>query len=167
MLEKSLQANTANFQRLQTDLDKHLFCEEREVSEESNNNNEEEGDEVGKDEEVVEYRETFFVAQKQWEHLTAGVASFPQEVKPWQEMVDLQSSLEDWYNKLSEKLENGRKELTRLQQRGDNPAVIVERSKVSYFLYNLSCDGAVEFALCVYRGVLYLLPYDGVTLQVC
>ena len=135
MLENTVQEKTVEYQFLNANLEHHLFQRAPAANgkgiEEEENNQEEEEEEDYKNEEIIEYRDTFFVAQKQWESLTAGIVSFPEEVKPWQDIVNLQANIEECCNKLNERLEEARTELTQLHKNGDNPAVIVERSKVS------------------------------------
>jgi hypothetical protein len=125
MLEDIVQKKMADFQYLQENFEVHLFTEE------NNDENEREIEPpLQENLETLEYRNTFLTAKKQWEYLMAGIESFPQEMKPWEEVVLQYEYLHNWYERTNEKLHNARNELLTLEREEANTARIVENCKI-------------------------------------
>lgn len=82
------------------------------------------------DQEVVEFQKMYFTSCKHWTSLTAGVTAFPQEMKPWETVVNNCYTLTELSEEWSRRVEREREELRKLHER-INPAPIVERCHVS------------------------------------
>lgn len=152
MLEDSVKEKEEDFQYLCDSFETHLFSiaekekkeEERREEEGGNVEEERKGEEanieerqneqdIHDDQEVIKLRNTFLTSHKHWTSLTAGVRSFPKEVKPWEDLVSAYSNLSDYIADLKRRTERQEEELNGLHEK-TNPASIVERFSVSSYI---------------------------------
>lgn len=108
--------------------EEHIEDEEREEDEEADDDDEREEEE---DQELTELRKTFQVSHKYWESLAANVGSFPEKMEPWKRLVEGFDSLANFNEDMNRRVEEERMELRQVEERGANPAPVLERCKVS------------------------------------